>query len=89
VLARAAIAYAATGPLALLVSGWLRTAAGGWVFLGDARIGTMPLSALALAACTLFAPSVRLRWLFAATAFLDGAIFAGIVLVKFILPGGR
>ncbi len=89
VLTTSAAAYAPTGPLALLVSGPLRALLGGWSFLGFLRIGTMPLSALALATCGLFAPAVRQRWLLLVAAFLDGALFVGVIVVKFIRPFGR
>ena len=78
--------YALTGPLALLISGSLRSSLGNWSLLGDIRIGTMPLSALAMATCALFAPSPRLRIILFAAAFLDGAIFAGVILLRFVLP---
>jgi len=88
VLASVAAGYALTGPLALLVSGPLRLALGNWALFGDIRIGTMPLSALALATCALFAPSRRLRVILLGAAFLDGAIFAGVILFRFVLPVG-
>ena len=88
VLGPGTIIYAATGPLALLTGSRL-AAAGPWALLNAARIGTMPLSALLLATCLVFAPTTRLRWLFATTAFLEGATFSGIVIVKIILPATR
>lgn len=88
VLVSAAVGYALTGPPALLASGLLRQSLGNWALLGDIRIGTMPLSALALATCALFAPSRSLRALLIGAAFLDGAIFAGVILFKFVLPAG-
>ena len=88
-LASAVAGYGLTGPLALLVSGPLRPSLGNWALFGDIRIGTMPLSALALATCGLFAPSRRLRMILLGAAFLDGAIFAGVILFRFVLPAGH
>jgi hypothetical protein len=85
ILASVAVGYALTGPPALLVSGPLRLALGNWALLGDIRIGTMPLSALALATCALFAPAMRLRMILLGAAILDGALFAGVVLFKVVL----
>lgn len=85
-LAVGAALLAATGPLALAVSSWLRGPAGNWAILADARIGLMPLTAPALLVCGLFAPRPRTRWVLLAAALLDGGIFAGVVLVKFVLP---
>ena len=45
----------------------------------------MPLSALALATCALFAPAMRLRMILLGAAVLDGALFAGVVLFKVVL----
>ena len=84
-----AASYALTGPPALLLSGSLRSFVGNWALLGDIRIGTMPLSTLTVATCALFAPSRRLRVILLCAAFLDGAIFAGVILLKFVLPAGR
>lgn len=86
VLVSVAAGYTLTGPLALLVSGPLRPFWGNWALFGDIRIGTVPLSALAAATCALFAPSRRLRMIFLGAALLDGAIFAGVVLFRFVLP---
>ena len=61
-------------------------AASGWILLAQFRIGVMPLNALALATCSLFAPQMRQRWLLLTAAFSDGAIFTGVVLMNFILP---
>jgi len=83
------VAYALTGPLALLVSGPLRNAVGNWAIFGDIRFATMPLTALALGTCTLFAPSARWRWFLLGAAVLEAALFVGVVLVKFVLPAGR
>ena len=85
ILASVAAGYALTGPPALLVSGLLRLSLGNWALLGDIRIGTMPLSALALATCALFAPAMRLRVILLGAAIFDGALFAGVVLFKVVL----
>jgi hypothetical protein len=89
VLINVAIACSLTGPLAVLISGPFRTAAGNWALLGDLRFVTLPVSSLAWATCTLFAPTVRHRWLFLAAALIDGLLFVGVLVVKFILPQGR
>ena len=81
-----ALAYACTGPLALVGSGWLRAPAGSWAILADARIGVMPLAALLLATCGLFAPETKTRWILILTGLVEGGLFAGIVFVKFVLP---
>lgn len=86
-LAIASLAYAATGLLALAVSGPLRPALGNWALLGDLRIGTMPVSALAAAVCAFFAPATRLKLVFAGVALLDGALF-GAVLLRLMLSAG-
>ena len=88
VLVSAAVAYALTGPMALLLSGSLRASVGNWAILGDIRFVTMPVSALALGTCSLFAPSARLRWFLLGAAVLDAVLFAGVVLVRFVLPAG-
>jgi hypothetical protein len=82
-----AVLFALTGPLAVLVSGWLRQPAGNWAFLADVRIGLMPLTALALLTTGLVAPQPKPRWILIGAALLDGGIFAGVVLVHFVLPG--
>ena len=81
--------YMLSGFAALVVSGWLwlRDAAGTRAFAADARIGTMPFSALALLMCAIFAPQIRQRWLLLAAGLSDGVIFTVVVLVKLILPG--
>lgn len=89
ILAAAAAGYALTGPLALLVSGPLRFSLGNWALFGDIRIGTMPLSALVVATCALFAPSQRLRVILLGAAVLDGAVFAGVIFFKFVLTAGH
>lgn len=76
---------AVTGPLAVLVSGWLRQPAGNWAFLADLRVILMPLVALAMATTGLFAPQPRARWVLIGAAVVEGSIFAGVVLVKFVL----
>jgi hypothetical protein len=86
VLATCATAYALTGPLALAASGPLRQGLGNWALFGDIRIGMMPLSALVLATCMLFAPSPRLRWILLGAALLDGVLFTGVVFFRFVLP---
>lgn len=88
ILTSAAAGYALTGPLALLVSGPLRLSLGNWALLGDIRIGTMPLSALAVATCALFAPTRHLRLILLGAAFLDGALFVGVILFKLVRPAG-
>lgn len=87
VLQWGAIIFALTGFLAVAVNHWATTALGGWLFLANARFGLMPLSALALLICALFAPQARQRWLLLAAAITDGALFAGVLLVKVVLPG--
>lgn len=86
VLTRGAVLFVLTGPLALLVSGWLRQSAGGWAFIADARIGLMPLCALTLLTCGLIAPQAKPRWILVVAVLVEGSIFAGVVLVKFVLP---
>jgi hypothetical protein len=86
-LARAALVLVLTGPLAVLTVGWLRQLLGSWTILATARIGFMPLIAPALLVAGLFAPHSRPRWLFLASAVVEGGIFALVILVKFILPG--
>ena len=89
ILVATAASYALTGPPALLVSGPLRLSLGNWALLGDIRIGTMPLSALAVATCSLFAPTPRLRLILLGAAILDGALIAGVILFRFVLPVGN
>jgi hypothetical protein len=81
-----ATVYAATGFVAVAVNHYATTTLGGWLFLANARFGLMPLSALALLACALFAPQARQRWLFLAAALSDGIIFTTVLVVKFFLP---
>jgi hypothetical protein len=86
VLVAIALVSSATGLVALLLSGPLRSGLGNWALLGDIRFALLPVTSLAWAMCVLFAPAARLRWIFLATAFTDGLLFAGVVLVKFFLP---
>ena len=86
VLAGAAVLSALSGVLALAANMWLHDDTSGWIFLAEARVGLMPLNALMLVTCALFAPKFRHRWLLLSAAFSDGAIFTGVVLVKFVLP---
>ena len=81
--------YALTGPLTLVIEKWLRAALGPWAILADARVGIMPLSALALLTCGIFAPQVRHRWLLIGAAAADGVIFVCVVLFHFVLPSLR
>jgi hypothetical protein len=85
-LTRGAVLFALTGPLALIVSGWLRQSAGNWAIASDARFGLMPLTALAMSVCGLFAPQPKLRWVLIGAALVEGSLFAAVVLVKFVLP---
>ena len=70
--------YALTGPLALLDPG-------PDTFLSGLRMMMMPLGAGGLLLFSLVAPRVNQRWLLLAAALLEGAIFAGIVLFRFVL----
>lgn len=89
VLVNVAVACTLTGPFALPISGPLRAGVGNWAMLSDLRFATLPLSSLAWATCTLFAPAARLRWLFLGAALIDAVLFAAVIFVKFILPGAR
>ncbi len=75
-----AILFALTGCLAVAASIWALQSRSAWLILAHARIGLMPLGALALLMCTVFAPQARQRWLLLATAIGDGALFAAIVI---------
>jgi hypothetical protein len=86
ILAGAAVLSALTGIFALAANMAAQDSTGGWIFLAEARVGLMPLNALNLAACALFAPRVAHRWLLIAAAVSDGAIFTGVFLVKLVLP---
>jgi hypothetical protein len=79
--------FAPTGLWSLAVIVWAGHSPSIWLLLAQARFGLMPLTALALLTCALFAPRTRHRWLLLAAAVTDGAIFTGVVLVKFVLPG--
>jgi hypothetical protein len=81
-----ALLFALTGIGALAANHWATPSTGSWIFLAQVRVGLMPLSALALVTCALFAPRPRHRWLLLAAAFTDGAIFAGVLFVKVALP---
>jgi len=91
VLAGAAVLSALSGVLALAANMASRDSTSSWIFLAEARVGLMPLNALNLATCALFAPRIAHRWMLIAAAASDGFIFTGVVLVKFVLPalGGR
>lgn len=88
VLTWSAVLYALTGIGALglrfaSTSGSL----GGWMaLLSILRIAIMPVGALTLLTCAVFAPKPRHRWTLTATFLIEAGIFAGIVLMKFILP---
>jgi hypothetical protein len=82
-----AMLFAVTGFVALAASVWTNPSTNHWLFLAHARIGLMPLGALALTMCAIFAPQTRHRWLLLAAAVTDGTLFAGLVLVKYVLPG--
>jgi hypothetical protein len=88
VLVNVAIACSLTGPIAVLMSGPGRAALGNWALWGDLRFITLPVSSLAWATCTLFSPSTRHRWMFLTAALMDGALFVGVIVVKFVLPAG-
>jgi hypothetical protein len=86
VLLWTAMAFALTSVCALAFIVLVGNSPGNGMLLAQARIFLMPLSALALLTFSLFAPRTHHRWLLLAAAVTDGAIFGGIVLVKFILP---
>ncbi|HVS50711.1 MAG TPA: hypothetical protein VHD62_00040 [Opitutaceae bacterium] len=79
-LQRGAALFAATGVLALLAFVVGRKSPGGWLLVSMARIGVMPLCALALATCAAFAPQPRQRWWLFAAAVSDAAMFLGYLL---------
>jgi len=81
-----ALLFAMTGILALAAGLIAGGSTSSWLLLAHVRFGLMPLSALALLACALFAPQPRQRWLLLVSAMSDGIIFVGVVLVKFVLP---
>jgi hypothetical protein len=78
--------YAITGPVALVVGKWFWEPRNLWSLLVIARVATMPLSALAILVCALFAPAVRQRWHLFWITVLESALFVGFVLVHFVLP---
>ena len=84
-LAWGAVLLVLTGPLALVVSGWLRASVGNLALLADARIGLMPGGELAMAVCGLFAPQGKPRWTLILAALVEGGIIATVVLFKFVL----
>lgn len=85
-----ALLFAATGPFAVLVGGWMQPKANSWVLLlAFARVGAMPLSALACFTTACFAPQTRQRWLLAAVGALEAVLFGGVVLFRFVLPALR
>ena len=79
-----ALTFAVTGPVAVAMNHWSQGLMGGWDLLANARFGIMPLSALALLTCAAFAPQSRQRWSLLAAGLTDGALFAGVVVVKFL-----
>ncbi len=84
-----ALAFAATGFLALGARVWASPSSNPWLLFAEVRIGIMVFSTPVLLVCALFAPQVRHRWLLLAAAFSEGAIFLGVVLVKIFLPSFR
>ncbi len=65
----------------------IENSTGGWILLlAMARIGLMPMGAVAFLTSALFAPQKRERRLLAGAAILEGGVFASVVVVKFILP---
>lgn len=85
ILRVAALAYSATGVMALLISWPLRAALGNWALLGDVRFALLPVTSIAWATCVLFAPATRLRWMFLGAVLLDGSLFAAVIIAKFTL----
>lgn len=77
----AASAWAVTSLVALAVNRWFSQTPSVGMFLAQARVGIMPLTALALLTCAVFAPLARHRWLLASAATADGLIFIGVGLV--------
>jgi hypothetical protein len=87
VLAWGALGFALTGLGALAESHWAVYPANVWpLFVAQARIALMPLTAAALLVCALFAPRVRHRWMLLGAVATDVTIFAGVIVLKFILP---
>ena len=85
VLVFVALACSASGLLAVFVSGSLRPNLGNWALAGDIRFALLPVTSLAWAVCTLFAPATRMRWMFLGTALFDGGLFAAVIVVRFVL----
>jgi hypothetical protein len=80
-----AVIFAATGWVALLVFAVGRSAPGqmnNWLLAAMARIGLMPLNALAGATCALFAPAARPRAWLVVAAFSDAVTFLGYLAVS-------
>ena len=86
-LAGVAVVSALTGIVALGANRVAGTSTAFWVLLAQARIGMMPLTALALLACALIAPQPRHRWILIGAAACDSLIFASVFLVHFVIPG--
>lgn len=82
----AAILFALTGWLTVALFLADPGAQSLWMILALVRFALMPLTALALLLCTVFAPQKRQRWLLLGAAITDGGIFAGVVIVHFVLP---
>ncbi|MEO6004306.1 MAG: hypothetical protein ABIZ04_19355 [Opitutus sp.] len=80
-----ALPFALTGLIAL-ADLWIGAPKHWTFFLSQARIGIMPMTLLALVTCALFAPCLRDRWLLLGAALSEGAVFAGVILVQFVLP---
>lgn len=85
-LARLAVLYAFTGPLAFVVGKWFLGPRAVWSLLVVARVATMPLSALAFLVCALFAPVAHQRRQLLWVTLAESALFAGFVLVHLVLP---
>ncbi len=74
--------FAATGWLALLGFVVARRSTSGWLLFALARIGLMPLSALAGATCALFAPHARQRGWLVASALSEVLLFLSYLFVS-------
>ena len=72
---------AVTGFISLAVNTWSGQHLSVRLLLAQARFGIMPLAALALLTCAVFAPLPRQRWLLASAAAADGLIFIGVAAV--------
>ena len=86
-LNRAAWVSALTGLLALAAHLLSGSATSVWVLLAQARIGMMPLTALALLAGAVIAPLPRHRRVLIGAAACDSLIFTGAFLIHFVIPG--